>query len=97
MAPEEKDRSNIPINFLDADSEDGADAGADQVTDALSDDDADFVNVMDYEDNPTAADGDVFELDDEPQLAPPPAKGSTGDLAINRGGPDVAELFATLG
>ena len=27
MAPKEKDRSNIPINFLDADSEDGADAG----------------------------------------------------------------------
>ena len=95
MAPKEKDRSNIPIKFLDADSEEGADAGADQVTDALSDDDADFANVMDYEDNTTDADDDVVELVDEPQHAPTPAKGSTGDLALNMGGPEVAELVAT--
>lgn len=94
MAPKEKDRSNIPINFLDADSEDGADAEADQVTDGLSDDYADLANVMDYEDN-TTADDDVVELVDEPQHAPTPAKGSTGDLALNMGGPEVAELVAT--
>src|SRR5678815_3929547 len=95
MAPKEKDRSNIPINFFDADSEDGADAEADQVTDGLSDDYADLANVMDYEDNTTAGDDDVVELVDEPQHAPTPAKGSTGDLALNMGGPEVAELVAT--
>ncbi|HYV00417.1 MAG TPA: nucleotide exchange factor GrpE [Pyrinomonadaceae bacterium] len=92
MAPEGKDRSNIPINFLDSD---GEDAGADQVTDELSDGDVELMDVMDSEDDTTAADDDVFELNDEFDQPLPPAKGSTGDLALNRGGPEVAELVAT--
>jgi molecular chaperone GrpE len=95
MAPEGKDRSNIPINFLDSDGEDGPDAGADLVSDGLSDDDAESANAMDSEYNTTVDDDDVFELDDEPLLPSPPAKGSTGDLALNMGGPEVAELVAT--
>ena len=92
MAPEGKDRSNIPINFLDSD---GEDAGADQVTDELSDGDVELMDVMDSEDDTTAADDDVFELNDEFDQPLPPAKGSTGDLALNMGGPEVAELVAT--
>lgn len=95
MAPEGKDRSNIPINFLDSDGEDASDAGADQETDELSDDDVELMNAMDSEDDTTAGDNDVFELDDEFDQPLPPAKGSTGDLALNRGGPEVAELVAT--
>ena len=92
MAPEGKDRSNIPINFLDSD---GEDAGADQVTDELSDGDVELMDAMDSEDDTTAGDNDVFELDDEFDQPLPPAKGSTGDLALNMGGPEVAELVAT--
>ena len=95
MAPEGKDRSNIPINFLDSDGEDGADVSTDQVTAESRDDDAELADDMDSEDYTTAGDDDVFELDDEPQQASPPAKGSTGDLALNMGGPEVAELVAT--
>src|SRR5258705_2960396 len=95
MAPEGKDRSNIPINFLDSDGEDASDAGADQETDGLSDDDVELMNAMDSEDDTTAGDNDVFELDDEFDQPLPPAKGSTGDLALNMGGPEVAELVAT--
>ena len=95
MAPEGKDRSNIPINFLDSDGEDASDAGADQETDELSDDGVELMNAMDSEDDTTAGDNDVFELDDEFDQPLPPAKGSTGDLALNRGGPEVAELVAT--
>ena len=95
MAPEGKDRSNIPINFLDSDGEDASDAGADQETDELSDDDVELLNAMDSEDDTTAGDNDVFELDDEFDQPLPPAKGSTGDLALNMGGPEVAELVAT--
>jgi molecular chaperone GrpE len=95
MAPEGKDRSNIPINFLDSDGEDASDAGADQVADELSDDDVELMDAMDSEDDTTAGDDDVFELDDELDQPLPPAKGSTGDLALNRGGPEVAELVAT--
>jgi len=95
MAPEGKDRSNIPINFLDSDGEDASDAGADQVTDELSDGDVELMDVMDSEDDTTAGDDDVFELTDEFDQPLPPAKGSTGDLALNRGGPEVAELVAT--
>ena len=65
MAPEGKDRSNIPVNFLDSDGEDDSDAGADQVTDESSDDDDELTNAMDSEDDTTAGDDDVFELDDE--------------------------------
>jgi len=95
MAPEGKDRSNIPINFLDSDGEDGADASADEVTAESRGDDAELADDMDSEDYTTVGDDDVFELDDEPQQAAPPAKGSTGDLALNMGGPEVAELVAT--
>ena len=94
MAPEGKDRSKIPVNFLDSDGEDASDAGADQVTDELFDDDAELT-TMDSEDDTNVGDNDVFELDDELEQPPPPAKGSTGDLALNRGGPEVAELVAT--
>jgi molecular chaperone GrpE len=95
MAPEGKDRSNIPINFLDSDGEDASDAGADQVTDDLSDDDVELMDAIDSEDDTTAGDDDVFELSDEFDQPLPPAKGSTGDLALNMGGPEVAELVAT--
>jgi molecular chaperone GrpE len=95
MAPEGKDRSNIPINFLDSDGEDASDAGADQETDELSDGDVELMNAMDSEDDTTAGDNDVFELDDDFDQPLPPAKGSTGDLALNMGGPEVAELVAT--
>ncbi len=95
MAPEGKDRSNIPINFLDSDGEEASDAGADQVADESSDDDVELMDAMDSENDTTAGDDDVFELDDELDQPLPPAKGSTGDLALNRGGPEVAELVAT--
>ena len=95
MAPEGKDRSNIPINFLDSDGEDASDAGADQEADELSDDDVELMDAMDSEDDTTAGDNDVFELDDDFDQPLPPAKGSTGDLALNMGGPEVAELVAT--
>jgi molecular chaperone GrpE len=95
MAPEGKDRSNIPINFLDSDGEKASDGGAGQETDELSDDDVELMNAMDSEDDTTAGDNDVFELEDEFDQPLPPAKGSTGDLALNMGGPEVAELVAT--
>jgi len=95
MAPEGKDRSNIPINFLDSDGEDASDTGADQVTDELSDGDVELMDAMDSEDDTTAGDDDLFELNDEFDQPLPPAKGSTGDLALNMGGPEVAELVAT--
>jgi molecular chaperone GrpE len=95
MAPEGKDRSNIPINFLDSDGEDASDARADQLTDEPPGDDAELMNAMDSEDDTTAGDNDVFELDDDFDQPLPPAKGSTGDLALNMGGPEVAELVAT--
>jgi molecular chaperone GrpE len=95
MAPEGKDRSNIPVNFLDSDGEDGPDAGADQVTGELSDDDAQLTNGMDSEDGITPGDDDVFELDEDLGEPSHPPKGSTGDLALNMGGPEVAELVAT--
>jgi molecular chaperone GrpE len=95
MAPEGKDRSNIPVNFLDSDGEDAADAGADQLTDESPGDDAELTTAMDSEDNTTAGDDEVFELDDELEQPSRPAKGSTGDLALNMGGPEVAELVAT--
>lgn len=95
MAPQGKDRSNIPINFLDSDGEDASAAGADQLTDESPGDDAELTTAMDSEDDRTAGDNDVFELDDELEQPSRPAKGSTGDLALNMGGPEVAELVAT--
>ena len=50
---------------------------------------------MTSENDPTASEDEVFELDDELEPPPLPAKGSTGDLALNMGGPEVAELVAT--
>ena len=95
MAPEGKDRSNIPINFLESDGEDGADAGADQFTGESPDDDNELTNSMESDENTTVDNDDVFELDEEPRQASHPTRGSTGDLALNRGGPEVAELVAT--
>jgi len=95
MAPEGKDRSNIPVNFLDSDGADDSDAGADPVTDGSSDEDAELTDAMDSEDDTTLGDDDVFVLDDEFEQPLPPAKGSTGDLPLNMGGPEVAELVAT--
>ena len=81
MAPEGKDRSNIPVNFHDSDGEDRIDNGADQ--------------TASFDDHTTVADDDVFEIDAEPAQPAAPAKGSTGDLTLNMGGPEVAELVAT--
>jgi len=69
MAPEGKDRSNIPINFLESDGEDDADSGADQLTDQSPVDDSELSNAMDSEDNIIAGDDEVFE------------RGECGDLA----------------
>ena len=82
MAPDGKDRSNIPVNFLDEEGEFGSEpnkAGS-------SNDDQEW-NSMAAEDEITDSE-DMFELDDDDLDPPlPPAKGSTGDLALNMGGP----------
>ena len=62
MAPEGKDRSNIPVNFLDSDGEDASDARADQVTDETPGDDAELTDAMDSDDDTTVDDDDVFVL-----------------------------------
>ena len=97
MAPEHKgDRSNrIPINFLDADSEDSLDAGLNEAAPAVSTDDKELMNNMAFENDGTAAEPEALELDDELEQPSHPAKGSTGDLTLNQGGPEVAELVAT--
>ncbi|MGH9873113.1 MAG: nucleotide exchange factor GrpE [Pyrinomonadaceae bacterium] len=96
MAPQGKDRSNIPVNFTDSDSEDGLDNGPDEAASELSDDGQVLTNAMAFENETTAIeDDDVYDLDDEFETLAPPAKGSTGDLALNMGGPEVAELVAT--
>src|SRR5204863_6940188 len=97
MAPEHKgDRSNrIPINFLDADSEDSLDAGLNEAAPAVSTDDKELMNNMAFENDGSAAEPEALELDDELEQPSRPAKGSTGDLTLNQGGPEVAELVAT--
>lgn len=95
MAPEGKDRSNIPVNFLDSDSDGSPDAVPDDATPELSDDDQELTNAVGAEDVQAPADEEVFELDDATEQSSRPAKGSTGDLALNMGGPEVAELVAT--
>lgn len=95
MAPEGKDNSKIPINFVESDGEDGQEAGADLAPDELSDNEAELANSLDSEEELNAGYNDVFELEDELNQPSPPAKGSTGDLALNMGGPEVAELVAT--
>jgi molecular chaperone GrpE len=92
MAPEEKDRANIPVDFHDSDNEDSLDAGLDAVKSDMEDDYQEIINA------PRAAlEEDVREFDDAPTDALPsqPGKGSTGDLTLNQGGPEVAELVAT--
>jgi len=95
MAPEGKDRSNIPINFLDSDGEDARDAAVDEALPELADDDQDLTNDMASANEPTAVDDDVFELEGDLEQPVRPPKGSTGDLALQMGGPEVAELVAT--
>src|SRR4030095_83496 len=95
MSPEGKDRSSIPVNFPDSDGEDGMDTGPEESASKFSDDDQELTNAMAPEDDTTAIDDDAFESDDELDPLLPPAKGSTGDLALNMGGPEVAELVAT--
>ena len=90
MAPKGKDRSNIPVNFFDSDGDDGLDSGSDNATSEESADDQELTNTMTSENDPTASEDEVFELDDELEPPPLPAKGSTGDLALNMGGPEVA-------
>jgi molecular chaperone GrpE len=94
MAPEGKDRSNIPVNFLDSDGEDARDDALDEALPELADDDQDSTNDTASVNEPTAVDEDVFELDGDLDPVRPP-KGSTGDLALQMGGPEVAELVAT--
>ena len=97
MAPERKgDRSNrIPINFLDADNEAGLDAGLDETASALSTDDKELLNDMPLVENDETAEPEAVELDEEMERPAPPPRGSTGDLTLNQGGPEVAELVAT--
>ena len=95
MAPEGKDRSNIPINFLDSDTEGSLDAGSDEATSELSDDDQELNSTMSLENDTTASEEEAYELEDVLEEPMPPARGSTGDLTLNQGGPEVAELVAT--
>jgi molecular chaperone GrpE len=95
MAPDGKDRSNIPVNFPDSDSEDGLENGPGETTFELSDDDQELTDDMAAENDSTATEERVYELDEELAQPSPPPKGSTGDLALNMGGPEVAELVAT--
>jgi len=95
MAPEGKDRSNIPINFLDADREDEFDSGSNDAASDWSDENQELTETTASENDTNGGDAEVFDLDDDLDPPLPPAKGSTGDLALNRGGPEVAELVAT--
>jgi molecular chaperone GrpE len=93
MAPEGKDRSNIPVNFIDADGEDSLESELDDAASESSDSDQKLTNSM-ASDNDNSND-DALELDDDLDPPMPPPKGSTGELALNMGGPEVAELVAT--
>ena len=97
MAPESKgDRSTrIPINFPDADNESSLDAELNESAPAQSTDDRELLNTMDYENDATATEPEAPELGDELEAAAPPARGSTGELTLNQGGPEVAELVAS--
>lgn len=94
MAPQGKDKSHIPVNFLDSDAELNPDDSLAEVGSELSADD-ELMNAGASEDEGTPSDDEVFELDDVAEQLSAPAKGSTGDLTLNRGGPEVAELVAT--
>ena len=95
MAPEGKDRSNIPINFLDSDTESNLDAGLDESAPGTSTDDLELMNTTADENDATAPETEAYELDEVLEEPTPPARGSTGDLTLNQGGPEVAELVAT--
>ena len=95
MAPEGKDRSNIPVNFLDSDGEDSPDTGLDESTSEPPDDDQELTSTMTSANDTTASEDEALELDEALEPLSPPAKGSTGDLTLNMGGPEVAELVAT--
>jgi len=86
MAADSKgDRSNrIPINFIDADNEESPNAGLDEPASELLPEDEELLSNMTFENDETAA-----------ERATPPPRGSTGDLTLNQGGPEVAELVAT--
>ena len=94
MAPEGKDKSNIPVNFVDSDAEETADTSRDQEVSELLDDDQKLTDAMDSDDD-SGPEVEVLDFDEEPEQSAAPAKGSTGELAMNLGGPEVAELVAT--
>ena len=91
MAPEGKDRSNIPVKFLDSDTEGSLDAGPDESTSEVSTDDQELTDTITFADDATAPEEEALESGE----ALPLVKGSTGDLALSEGGPAVAELVAT--
>ncbi|MGH9932486.1 MAG: nucleotide exchange factor GrpE [Pyrinomonadaceae bacterium] len=95
MAPEGKDRSNIPVNFLDSDTESSPDTGLDGARSELSADDQELLSIMASKNDIIEPKTEALELDDPPLEPWPQAKGSTGDLALSTGGPEVAELVAT--
>ncbi|HEV7745040.1 MAG TPA: nucleotide exchange factor GrpE [Pyrinomonadaceae bacterium] len=94
MAPEGKDRSNIPVNFVDSDAEETGNASPDQVASESSDYDQTLTHALDADDD-SSPEVEVLDFDEEPEQSGSPAKGSTGELALNLGGPEVAELVAT--
>jgi hypothetical protein len=79
MAPEGKDKSNIPVNFVDSDTEETADTSPEQVASEF----------MDPEDD-SGPEVEVLDFDEAPEQSSAPAKGSTGELAMNFGGREVA-------
>lgn len=93
MAPQGKDK-NIPVNFVDSDAEETADTSQERGASELSGDDEQLTDAMDLDDD-SIPEVEVLDFDDEPEESGAPAKGSTGELAMNMGGPEVAELVAT--
>jgi molecular chaperone GrpE len=91
MSPEAKDKSKIPVNFLDSEGEGGSDAELDESM-GSSADDPELISIEVIDDDESEPDSDAYELEIEP---PRPPKGSTGELALNMGGPEVAELVAS--
>jgi molecular chaperone GrpE len=83
MAPKEKDRSNIPIEFLDSETE------------GTLDDNQEPMKSMPSDNDLAASAEEAMTPDDAPVEPSSPARGSTGDLALNPGGPELAELVAT--
>lgn len=94
MAPEGKDKSNIPVNFVDSDAEETGDTSRDQVASESSGDDEQLTTGIDPEDD-SVPEVELLDFDDPLEHSGAPAKGSTGELPMNMGGPEVAELVAT--